>query len=138
MSQQGGASVVEVPVRVQGRVSHAERMMETNTKDACNGNCDDKTCSCERERKFAELDAATCPKKFGHISKKFLMSNPRLIGKLIARAQRFLGHPGGETLLSKLRGIRHMHIDRMSQDERERTLKRAFRRSGATLEPVLT
>lgn len=108
---------------------------EVSRKDACIA-CE-SDCVCEHEHEFAELDAAKCPHKFGHISKTFLLSYPTRIGKVISRARRFLGQPGGQALLDKLHGVRRMNIDRMTRDDRERALRRAFRRSGATLEPVL-
>jgi len=92
----------------------------------------------KKPQDLAVLDRATCPHKFGHLSKSVLLEHPTLIGKVISRAQRFHAHPGGKTLLEMLRGVRHLQIERMSRDERERTLRRALRRSGATLEPVLT
>lgn len=138
MLQVDASTVEATPDQVYAGGGRAEREATKKPTKACTGECGDESCTCEREQDLAVLDEATCPHKFGHLSKSVLLEHPMLIGKVISRAQRFSAHPGGRTLLEMLRGVRHLQIERMSRDERERTLRRALRRSGATLEPVLT
>ena len=106
-------------------------------RSSCGGECDDNECHCEHEAEFAELDTAPCVHRFGYACRDLLLEHPRLIGKVISCAKKFQSTPGGVRLLDILNSIRRMDIERMPHRVRERTLKRALRRSGATLAPVL-
>ena len=120
-----------------GGVQAQAKTMNAVAKKVCVGNCNDENCVCEHEHEFVCLDEAVCPHKFGHLSKELLLTFPQCIGKVIARANRFSDSVGGKALLERLKGVRRMQIDRMSESDRERVLRRAFRRSGPTLEPYM-
>lgn len=103
----------------------------------CKGDCTDNDCTCEHEDEFKKLDAAPCVHRFGYACRDLLIEHPQLIGKVLSRAKKFKSTPGGENLLTILRTLQQRNIHHMSYGYRERTLRRALRRSGATLEPVL-
>jgi hypothetical protein len=87
----------------------------------------------DRDVNATELDTAGNVSEFRDSARRLLTSHPELIDQVVEKAHRFKDADGGDRLVWTVYQVRDI-LRQLKGDQREQFLRRAFRRSGATLE----